>query len=411
MPSLQSLSEWTPHDCSGEQSGQVLATDARPSEASAPFTDALPRDGRPERWRSAVAPRVGDIAAGHGSLSRVSGAGQHLRGALVGVALILTVTANAAAAATPSAQRARYDRIASSLVAAQREGHMLIAGAGPDASGTEVIRVVDLTAAKKAYLRQRFGSDIDVQAASRADIPVLRASRIADHAPWNGGDFISDGSGTCTSGLPTHNGAGQQFLVTAGHCFAAGATVWNYAPDIGLGAATPSTRIGTVYSRDYRDGYLDAELISAAASSLTWVGATATTTSRSFAGGAGPVAAGSNVCVSGAFEGEHCDLIVQPNHVDQSQLFWEPATQTYHLSRHVTQAIGPNPQSVGEGDSGGPVYQYFGSTPKAVGIIAGGPDSVQCSNWGAQKPRKCSGTVWFTDVANILVQWGLTING
>jgi hypothetical protein len=341
---------------------------------------------------------------------------RHIASALVSALLAVAalMTADAAAATTPSPTlRARHDEIAASLVAAQREGHMLVASVGPDAqSGTEVMRVVDLTAAKKAYLRERFGSDVDVQAASRADIPVLAASsRITDRAPWNGGDFISDRVTNCTSGLPTHNGAGQQFLVTAGHCFAAGATVWNYAPAIGLGAATSSTRIGTVYSRDYRAGRLDAELIPAAASSLTWVGGTATTTSRSFAGGAGPVAAGSNVCVSGAFEGEHCGLIVQSNRVDQCVNFWDPAAGAYHLSCDVTQAIGPSAQSVGDGDSGGPVYQYFGSTPKAVGIITAiGSPSVQCSNWGPPG-RKCSGTLYFTDVANILVQWGLTVNG
>lgn len=307
-------------------------------------------------------------------------------------------------------------RVAGDWAILQRHGKLELLSTGPDmATGREQFRVIDLTPAKRAFLVSRYGANIEVASAQKSQIPHAVGSRISDLAPWNGGDFISDGGGGCTSGIPTHNAAGQNFLVTAGHCFGSGATVYNAAPPIGLGSTSSSTRMGTIYSRDLRPGYLDAEILSTSASSLTWIGGTSTSTSRSFQGGSGPTQVGSSVCLSGAYEGEHCGLIVQPNEEDIClNITYDFGTQE---QCHLTVAQGTDQQSVGSGDSGGPVYQYFGSTPKAVGIVTAAPSTAVCSNWDAQYAplhngahRYCSNQLVFTNIANILQQWGLSVN-
>jgi hypothetical protein len=320
-------------------------------------------------------------------------------------------------ARTARQQQQLHDRVAADWAAVQHDGKMLLysAGANP-ATGKEVVKVVNLTPADRRFLLRRFGPDVEVLSARRSDIPVATSSRISDSAPWNGGDFISVATGGCTSGIPTHNAAGQQFMVTAGHCFAAGATTYNWASPIGLGSATSTTKFGTVFSRDLRPGHLDAEIIATAASSLTWVGGSITSTSRSFQGGAGPTQAGSHVCLSGAYDGEHCGLVVQAG---QSNVCLNISyTFGVQQSCHLSVAVGTDEQSVGPGDSGGPVYQYFGTTPKAVGIVTAGSSQAVCKDWDAQwvhshggQHRYCSNRLIFTNIANILQQWSLTVNG
>jgi hypothetical protein len=67
------------------------------------------------------------------------------------------------------------------------------------------------------------------QAASQAQLRRTTTTdafnRRDDIQPYWGGGGITSGGGLCSSGYAVQNGAGTRFSVTAGHCFANGATV------------------------------------------------------------------------------------------------------------------------------------------------------------------------------------------
>jgi hypothetical protein len=323
-----------------------------------------------------------------------------------------------------------HDRINADWVRLQETGHLVISSAGPDpATGREQIGVVDLTAAKAVYLDAQLGADnIELQTASVADLPHAvslcngtTANRINDCPGWNGGDFISNGTENCTSGLPVHNSAGQQFIVTAGHCSPTNAAVWNWAPYIGLGSATQQTLIGHVYSNAIGPKCaalpcqvgLDAEIIPAASSSLAWNGGTSTSTTLNFAGQSGMPYDGLAVCPDGAFEGQHCTETVKgPIPATRSYCANNICT-AYYTSRDTVEMDGTDGQAVGPGDSGGPVY----AGTIAVGIITAAVASGDCGNWGSQAAaqgnptRQCGHDAFFTGAAWVLSEWGLAVNG
>ena len=290
-----------------------------------------------------------------------------------------------------------------------------VASIGPDPRiGAVRLEVEDLTPDQNSKLVQRFGPL--VRPIEVADAQTVPADRANDTAPWFGGDFISDHSGTCTSGIPTHNGLGQQYLLTAAHCFGVNALVYNYAASF---AGSSTNLIGPVTSQDLQDGRYDAEVISApsGAGNKSWVGGTVTTMARNFIG-AGPTQIGSIVYLSGAFEGEHAFTVTnvstcQPPTITGLQAPPYPRQGNGWACGRVHASSGNN-QSVGKGDSGGPVYQYFGSNIKAVGIASSIDNpTVTCVNWSApnQAPgRPCSNNVTFTEIAPLLAQWSLTVN-
>ncbi|HEV7949048.1 MAG TPA: S1 family peptidase, partial [Glaciihabitans sp.] len=222
-----------------------------------------------------------------------------------------------------------------------------------------------------------------------------------DYAPWNGGDFITNGRGDCTSGIPVHNPGGARYLVTAGHCFAVGEVIRNKSVRIPLGT---NNIIGPVAVRDFLTPYsLDAELINTNSSPYTWRGGTAgqSPTTKSFAGAlTSPI--GAPVCHSGAFEGDRCFTIQQNGITKQIEGYW--------LSSLV-RATGSDPQAVGQGDSGGPVVRMIGNSMYGVGTVTAGEGVwTTCSNWSPQTSRKCYPTLLYTDLGPTLTKWGISVN-
>jgi hypothetical protein len=276
---------------------------------------------------------------------------------------------------------------------------------GPDpATGREKVSVLGGTAQQLQLLSAKYGSNAEIVALPASYRAVPDGSRIGDTAPWNGGDFISDGNEDCTSGIPVHNAAGQYFLVTAAHCFALNATVYNYSSSIPLGS---KVTIGKVAAQDLRASKYDAELVYSGArtSALTFTGPTATTSTNKFVT-AGPARVGSTVCTSGAFEGEHCLGVISVNSCVAPAITGLPRTvcgEDYYYSS--------NSQSIGQGDSGAPVYEYVSGGLRAVGIhnLHDGSYQVPCTNWSSTG-RICSGHGWFVDINPIASTWGLTVN-
>lgn len=127
------------------------------------------------------------------------------------------------------------------------------------------------------------------------------ASRRSDFAPFWGGAGISSGGGICSTGYSVRDWAGTRFMVTAGHCYANGATVLT---------ETGGRTVGTVSGRalaSVTGEPLDMELIGGQSYGT-----------RIFTGGVDSnssipvVAAGaayvnySNYCHSGRTTGENC---------------------------------------------------------------------------------------------------------
>jgi trypsin len=283
--------------------------------------------------------------------------------------------------------------------------HLTIAAWSPDyIAGKNLISLVNPTAAQLGYLQERYGATVQVDSVS--GLPVGDASRISDHAPWHGGDFISDGRVDCTSGLGMHNPAGQQFMVTAAHCFAQGNDVYNAAVSIGFGINLAS-HLGSVYARDTRSAGNDAELIPTSASSYMWVSGTSTTTAVSLDPAYDWVGQGTPVCLNGAFEGVHCSGTTGT----EGCINLISTYPTRFVCNEVA-VSGTDNQMVGSGDSGGPVYiKDVDSHDYIVGIFSASNGTVACTNWHTQQPaRQCGPSGYYADISTIAQLWSLNVN-
>ncbi|MFB2598052.1 hypothetical protein ACEXQE_09695 [Herbiconiux sp. P17] len=304
---------------------------------------------------------------------------------------------------TRVAQQAVHDEVLIGL-ASLTEGGIDVASFGPDPeTGAELVMVRNGTEQQLSQIQSTFGPAVSAVSVPDSYRAVADATRISDSAPWNAGDFISNRSEDCTSGIPTHNPAGQPFLVTAAHCFDLGAAVYNYSSAIPLGTAR---LMGHVAAQDLRDRYYDAELVSAAASNLTFTGPTGTSSKANFAGYGNPVP-GALMCTSGAFEGEHCLTVIAVNSClpnSTTGLGRTVCGENYYYSSNV--------QSIGQGDSGAPVYSYVSGGVRAMGLhnLHDPNYTTRCSNWSPQTKRICSGHGWFESIGPILTTWSLTVN-
>jgi hypothetical protein len=306
-------------------------------------------------------------------------------------------------AVTQASQLAAHDALPAALPSLIDAG-IDIASFGPDPdSGAERVMVRNGTEQQLSQIRSTLGPAVSAVSVPDTYGAVPDATRISDSAPWNAGDFISNRSKDCTSGIPTHNSAGQPFLVTAAHCFDLGASVYNYSSAVPLGSAR---LMGRVAAQDLRDRYYDAEVVSASASNLTFTGPSSTSLKTSFVGHGNPVP-GAVMCTSGAFEGEQCLTVVAVN----SCL----TTSTTGLGRTVcgeNYYYSPNIQSIGQGDSGAPVYSYVSGGVRAMGLhnLHDPNYTTTCSNWRPQTTRICSGHGWFESIGPILDTWSLAVN-
>ncbi|RZU51370.1 hypothetical protein EV385_3197 [Krasilnikovia cinnamomea] len=126
-------------------------------------------------------------------------------------------------------------------------------------------------------------------------------SRRDDVPAYYGGGGITSGGGICSSGYAVRNGAGTVFMMTAGHCFATGATVLTESRARVYGTVS-NRHLPTVTGEAY-----DAELIggSSYAGRIFTGGVNSSTSTRVVA--AGPAYVGYNAyCQSGRTTGETC---------------------------------------------------------------------------------------------------------
>lgn len=163
----------------------------------------------------------------------------------------------------------------------------------------------------------------------RDDIPAF----------YGGGGIVS--GGTCSSGYAVQNGAGTRFMVTAGHCFANGASV-NTESGANVYGTVSNRRLPTVTGHAQ-----DMELIGGRSYwGRIFTGGVTSSTSQPVVGAGDAVVGYADYCHSGRTTGENCGHTALDNNA-------QVCTQT-GCKQPVTSFNG-GVQST-NGDSGSPFY-------------------------------------------------------
>ena len=103
-------------------------------------------------------------------------------------------------------------------------------------------------------LKDMFGADIEVESVPEPGPNDLFVTRWNDSSPWVTGGELNDGVNTCTSG-PGILRNGGRYILTAAHCFAAGANVFNGSEFVGRNNWVDTRDRGTEHPPGDRDGH------------------------------------------------------------------------------------------------------------------------------------------------------------
>jgi hypothetical protein len=208
-------------------------------------------------------------------------------------------------------------------------------------------------------LRSEFGADLVVQAGGPQD----SFSRRADTQPYWGGSSIKSGGGVCSAGFVVKNSAGTRYMLTAGHCFALGATVLT---------TDGNASVGTVVRRGPIPPY-DMELIGGKSyGSYVFSGGTNSNTGRHVISAGDPAVNFTGYCRSGQTSGERCGQRV-------TSVTAQVCTQTGCKYPVIAYDTGYPSQP---GDSGAPFYLPSGSDAHIRGMnIASGGGVSYAEKW------------------------------
>jgi hypothetical protein len=232
-------------------------------------------------------------------------------------------------------------------------------------------------ASKKTRLPKHFSiRTVDPRRTPSARLDTLAApaptpSRLLDSMPYWGGDRIyrlfTDSSGDtyvlqCTVAFMWSTPA----MSSAGHCGPNG-TVWTqgYFDEPSQTLYRTGT-MGTVFSVQWGNGRIDAELMNRS----TWDAKvyTALQSEAEVSGYTLPLV-GDRVCFDGSVTGEICSPIIRQTNICVNVL--DPDTGNTVNVCHLDRADEPLANRICQpGDSGGPVYQYYGTQISAYGIIS-----------------------------------------
>jgi hypothetical protein len=135
------------------------------------------------------------------------------------------------------------------------------------------------------------------------------ADRWNDSPPWNGGDqLVTEGSipGACTSGFGVHDGSGNHYVTTAGHC---GTHFW-WNTNVGFPIRNSSTLVGvtsgSVWNGTYFGYDVDTQkILTNGSSNIVWTG----TSTRRYISAPLDVAQGDPTCIEGSFSLTKCGTI------------------------------------------------------------------------------------------------------
>ena len=274
---------------------------------------------------------------------------------------------------------------------------------------------VGVTTAPTADTASTVASLAGSNAVTVSQIPIgngqpLTATRSNDNSPWNGGDYLAGTytGPTCSAGPPvTGNQTGDDYILTAGHCWIIGDTIKNYDTISGVGGFDAVGTVNFGVYTDNADGDVHGILTTGygGSSSLDFFGTGGPndSTSTDLTAGQDP-SVGTAVCGDGAFEGRRCGGDVQKILVCKHYQGENP--NIMHCGED--EEISAGTYIAGNGDSGGPVTGPSGHT--AFGTIAYGEGTTTpCPTENPDGSRTCYGTVWFESMGYIQRFYGVTV--
>jgi hypothetical protein len=247
----------------------------------------------------------------------------------------------------------------------------VLTAAGIDGAGLDIehgrLVVMSRTELGASAVKADYGSAATVLLDSGSG---LFADRYADTAPFNGGDQIvtpSDGETTCTSGFPMKDTAtGETFLLTAGHC---GDANW-YNTRTASPVYDSSTLVGTTVHGSVLTSVVDAQLIAAKASCITWGGKSTTPSNdeRIYTTGYFDPPQGATIDTEGSVSTQQTGTVA----------YYDVSLSIGGEDLHDLDLITQMPTF---GDSGGPAVYPTGYGPLAGGTIVGWYESGD-EGWG-----------------------------
>jgi hypothetical protein len=253
-----------------------------------------------------VAATVAAVALGGGGAQAAPDDGKEPARSVAAPGLAPDQGAKATVATSPAAQSAIATLQARIADYVAKHGTAYTFGSYLDATTGKIVLLTDAPASLVARLTATSGfSAAEAQALTSAQVRRTtitdRVGRRDDTSPFWGGAGLIVGGGLCSAGYVVQNSAGTRFMVTAGHCYANGATV-----QVESGART----VGTVSNRRLPtvSGHAqDMELIGGQSyGTRIYTGGVTSTTSLPVVGAGSAVVGFADYCHSGRTTGEHC---------------------------------------------------------------------------------------------------------
>lgn len=280
--------------------------------------------------------------------------------------------AKAAVVSSPAADAALAKIQARIADYVAKHGTRYTFGSYVNATTGKIVLETDAPATLVATLTAPSGfSTAEAQAATGVQVRRTtitdRVGRRDDTTPFWGGAGLIVGGGLCSAGYVVQNAGGTRFMVTAGHCYANGATVL-----VESGART----FGTVSNRRLPtvSGHAqDMELIGGQSyGTRIYTGGVNSTTSLPVVGAGSAVVGFADYCHSGRTTGENC------GHTATS-LNGQTCTATGCKSPVVVFTGGTSPAG---GDSGSPFYVKDASSSWIRGhVISGDGVTSYAQGW------------------------------
>lgn len=252
--------------------------------------------------------------------------------------------------------------------------------------GKVVIDVEVITAALSAAAETAFGNVVDLRVGSRANL----LSRAFDGQPYYGSDeVVTSGGSYCTVAFEAYNGTGQHGMLSAGHCWSNGTTVYQGYYD-SHGVMHTSGTMGRVTAQSWGNNVVDGEFINASVTGTmvsddVWIGPNPPCCAK-IVTSSGSSYIGQPICFDGAITGENCYAVVQQL---DTCVYVPPYTEC-----HLDMATASNGSTLAQrGDSGGPVEGRDGGS----GLIA----------YGTITAKDQSGHYWYSDLTYVLNALGV----
>ncbi|MFI7491195.1 hypothetical protein ACIBXA_22690 [Micromonospora echinaurantiaca] len=281
----------------------------------------------------------------------------------------------------------RRDKVSDHVAALRQAGIRLVEWGPHESTNTLRLGVVDPSEATVRTLRDRFGADIEIEEVPEPEKDALFLSRWDDFSPWSAGAELNDGYSSCTIG-PGIRRNGVNYFLTAAHCFANGAYLYN-----------GSEYVGRKNWIDTRDRGTDTAIVTGTGSATMF---RTDTTLQAMSATPWTSAEGSGVCFNGAYSGEVCGglTVIKTNYCTDI---------TGRLTCGTATAGKDGVAAAGHGDSGGPVHIVSPRWAYAGTIVGAASPQFVCPRNNQGGTRTCSSWVRFQMIGPVLSYWNATL--